>query len=99
LYATDVCLIAFWAKAAGATGPIEDLALAPGKHSSRYMTHLRRVLKTDEVDAQMMKLRIPAFSRADGCRTEVELPVIPPHEAFEREFEDGKYKAKIARSS
>ena len=85
--ATDVCVISYWSSHAGATGFISQMAKPPGDPSTgHYSRHLRRVLNMKEVESQLLHITVPGHSRHDLSRCEYQVPVLPPHEAFAREF-------------
>ena len=57
----DVCVLAHWASAAGAGGEVREVAKAPG--TGHYSRHLHRVLKVQEWEERLMKLRVPSHDK------------------------------------
>ena len=86
--ATDVCVISFWAHAAGATGFVSKLAKAPGGSSGHYARHLRQVLKLGEYEERLMHITVPSHLKQDMAKVDIDIPVLPPHEALQHEVSE-----------
>ena len=63
LNARDLCVLAHWAKKAGAQGPIVDLAFNPKSHSSHFQRHLDIALGLKVHDQKMYKMEVPIFNK------------------------------------
>ena len=94
--ATDVCIIAYWAAGAGATGEVVDLARPPNLGSSKYSTHLRKVLRLDDKAKEQMVLTIPGQNKSECSIVDVEVPCVPPDEAIHKVSEDPGQLEKLA---
>ena len=64
--AQAVCVIASWATRTGANGPVQSLAMAPGKDSGKYSQKFDSVVYADHRDKLMYSLTIPSTNRAIG---------------------------------
>ena len=84
--ASELCTIAFWAKAASATGFVEKLAFRPDAPSGHFTRHLRSVLKLERVENSTMTLTVPCYDKATFGRGMMDVPCIPPHEAVLEEL-------------
>ena len=87
LPATSVCLLAHWGKLAGLQSPACDWAKPPGLQSGKYSDHLKRCLNLDPDASDLYELDMPGNSRHDGCRDDVQVLCMLPHEALAREVE------------
>jgi hypothetical protein len=84
--ARDVCTIAYWATAAGASGFAKTLAFRPDAPSGHFSRHLRLVLNMDTLASNQMTLEVPCYNRADFERSVMKLPCIPVFEALASEI-------------
>lgn len=81
-----VCVLSFWAAAAGAKGPIKNFAYNPnGKQFSRHIDIVTGVCLR-KMTKNMLKLRVPRYGKYDAGRSPVELPVRVPHEELAAEL-------------
>lgn len=86
LTATHTCLISHYAKAAGATGPVEKLALRPGAPSGHYQRHLDQVAGLRNFN--FYALSVPSFDPKMKERSTMNLEMLPPHELLHKDFVD-----------
>jgi hypothetical protein len=77
-----VCIIAHYAKLAGAQGEVRRLALAPGRQSGAYSQHLDRIRGDPSTSHDWYKLEFPRFNKYDGSREMRGTEVLPPHEVL-----------------
>ena len=94
MWATTLCKLCHWAKLGGMGGPIAELALRPGLHSSRYSRHIKHVLGLDDDDGKLLHVEVPVSDMSDGSRMTYMLPVLPPHEVLNREISENPSLAK-----
>lgn len=66
LTATQACILAFWAKGAGAVGCVEQFALQPERHSHRYSRHLDNILGVKK--SKFYPLRLAQNARMSASR-------------------------------
>ena len=85
LAANYVCIIAHYAKLAGAQGEVRRLALAPGRQSGAYSQHLDRIRGEPTAAHDWYKLELPRFSKYDGSRETRGTEVLPVHEVLHAE--------------
>ena len=88
LTAKQACLIAFWARRAGAAGEL-DIAYPPGRQTGQYSRHfdtMVRRLSQDEADLGWYMVPAPVYRRCDASRSVREVAVYPPHEALADEY-------------
>ena len=76
--AQAVCVIAHWATRAGVTGPVQSLAMAPGKDSGKYSQKLDSVVHADDRDQLMHSLTTPNTNCAIDIPCEKDMMVQPP---------------------
>ena len=83
--AKECCTLAYWAAAAGAVGPVKDLALRPGQTGG---VHQRKVLAYMQVgkDLPLYAVPAPGHDRGTADRVVHELAMMPPHEAIAAEL-------------
>ena len=82
LAANYVCIVAHYAKLAGAQGEVRRPALAPGRQSGAYSQHLGRIRGGPSTAHEWYKLQLPRFSKYDGSREMRGTEVLPPHEVL-----------------
>ena len=84
LTAKQTCLIALWARRAGAAGEL-DIAYPPGRQTGQYSRHFDTVVRRrcqDEADPGWYMVLAPVYRRCDASRSLREVAVYPPHEAL-----------------
>lgn len=85
--AMNLCLLAYWATAAGAKG-VEKLAVKPNCRVSSYQKHLDSTLGFNKEDQRLYSLPTAMHRKSDAARTWRDLLCIVPHEALEREMDE-----------
>ena len=86
--AKQTCLIASWARGAGAAGEL-DIAYPPGRQTGQYSRHFDAVVRRqsqDEADLGWYMVLAPVYRRCDASRSVREVAVYPPHEALADEY-------------
>ena len=97
--AQAVCVIACWATRAGATGPAQSLAVAPGKDSGKYSQKSDSGVHADHRDELMYSLTTPSTNRANGIPCEKDVMVQPPHDLVTDEVDNTPDMTGGARAS
>ena len=88
LSAKDVCVVARWARDAGAQGRVTEMALNPDSQTGKFQAKLDRVLKVGkELGDDAYTLHVPGYDRYELSRTTLQIPALPPHETLTREWE------------
>ena len=85
VHENTICLIAYWATKAGATG-VEALSFGPGKQTGAYSKHLDNVLGTRRKDEQFYMLDVPVTRRADQAMVSMQVPFSPPRVCVQNEL-------------
>ena len=85
LSAHSCCVLARWAKAAGAAWPCRHFAVPPGQSSGNYQRKMDAYLDLQSTESNFYQLQVPGFSRSEGGRTIHQLEVQPPHERLAEE--------------
>lgn len=89
LSAKHVCVIAFWASKVGLGGVVASLALNPSASTGHFQRKLDRATRFDQTLHEVQyELTIPSHDRAQVERDIKVIPVVPPHEALQREVRD-----------
>jgi len=86
LSAKQACVLAHWAQAAGAAGPVRDFACPPTLPSGHYQRKLDGYLRIGPDDPEFYLLPVPGHDKAVADRTVHRLECVPPHEALAREL-------------
>eukprot|EP00969_Alexandrium_andersonii_P352852 15438586-Alexandrium_andersonii.AAC.1 len=86
LTAKDVCIISHWASLAGAKGPVNEYAMAPGGNSGNYSRHIDIVMHMQNEIEKLCFVSVPGYDRRDLSRSLHDVAVIPPHEALHAEL-------------
>lgn len=79
------CVLAYHASRAGASGPCSKFAMPPNSQSGHFQRKLDKYLETANATAHSYHLDVPGHSKHEAARCVHKLPVIPPHEALDRE--------------
>jgi len=83
--AKTACIVCFWAKLAGLTGPVSTLALSPDTASlGHFSRKLRRAAKIG-ADKRIIHIDCPGHSKSTMSRVVHKLAVVPPHEVLSEE--------------
>ena len=85
LTAREVCTIAYWATAAGASGFVRTLSFRPDAPTGHFSRHLRTVLRMDVLEANQSTIDVPCYSKAEFDRSVMALPCMPLFESLGRE--------------
>ena len=85
-WATDICEIAFYCKAAGLGGSVAELAKRPGLDSGKYSDHVKKVTGFNADPEMYEYLQAPGRDKRDGSRTLLKIPVRNPHECLQQEI-------------
>ena len=86
--AKDVCLLSFFSKHAGLTGPASEWAFhLEAASTGHYQRDLdKAVFGTDLLeDGVVYDLTLPSCDRSDSGRVLLKVPAISPHEALDEE--------------
>ena len=86
--ARDVCVLSYYAKHAGLTGPAVDFAYKPSSPSGHFQRHLDRVLKIDSRVSDAYEFDVPKFERLRGERTTETIPSLLASEQLAKEVEE-----------
>lgn len=86
LSAKSVCLLSFWANRFHPCDALGAFAKGPGAPSGHYQRQLDRVIGWKQTPEHFYQLSVPVLRRHDLERSIFEMPVIPAHEAIEREL-------------
>ena len=78
------CVICYWAWKAGAKGPCSKYAKKPGSRNAQR--HIDRVDGVQVHSDRHMYLDMPSNRRCDMARASHRIPVVPLHEALDREI-------------
>ena len=84
--AMKLCILCYWASKAGAVGPVRDLAMSPGSHTSHYKRHVDTVLDGGIEDGALMRFEVPGHLKHTRSRTTHVVMGLPAHEALHHEF-------------
>ena len=97
LSARDVCVLSYYAKHAGAVGPVGYMAFRVDAPTGHYNRHLRQVLHLEEEVSGSYSLSVPGHDKFELERTTHQIPTMPPHEvlADEVQQDDGSMVAKL----
>ena len=86
LSAKDVCVVAWWATGAGASGPVCQLAFPPDRQSTgHYQRHIDNTLGSGLSEADHYLVAAPRFLQHSAAREVRSLPILPPHECLHEE--------------
>ena len=85
LSAKHTCLIAHWAREAGAKGPIGDLAFRPNAPSGHYQRHVDSAMGLSKGKG-LYTVAVPGHTKHSCNRTLHDVAVLPPHEILHNEF-------------
>lgn len=88
LSARNLCVLCWWAKLSGLTGPATECAYKPDAAMGSFQRHLNRVLGFNDADAQLYEVPIIGHSRHDLSRSTTFVPMLPPHEIIHREISE-----------
>ena len=88
LSAKAVCVIAWWAKNAGAAGKVRDLAFRPNAPSGHFQRHIDTVtgVSAKAADSQKYHVSIPMYDRLFLAREVRKVPCQPPLESISQEI-------------
>ena len=86
LSATTAGILAFWGMKAGATGPVERLALKPNAQSGKYSQKFDRFLNSAPRDLDSYDISVVRRLRGDCSRSCEPMATLPPHEMFAHEL-------------
>ena len=99
LSAKQVCIIAFWASRAGATGNVHKLGLRPDAQSGKCPQRFDKVFGAPPHNEGMYQLPLARRLRHDATRVWDDIPVVPPLEALLMELEgDSEPIAELNRA-
>ena len=79
-----VCVLAYWASAAGAVGPCKAMGLRPGAPSGNYQRKLNSFMEIEK-DDPLYTLRVPGLAPELCERTVHHIEVENPHEVVAKE--------------
>ena len=85
LSAKHTCLIAHWARQAGAKGAVAEVAFRPNAPSGHYQRHLDVVMGFGTGE-RFYKIAVPGHTKHSSSRTMHDIAVLPPHELLHKEF-------------
>lgn len=88
LSSKQCCVLAHHASRAGACGPCSKFAMPPTSQSGHFQRKLDRYLDTSTAIKHTYHLDVPGHSKHEASRCVHRLPVVPPHEVFDREVSD-----------
>ena len=89
LYAKDVCILAYLAHGAGATGPVEKLRFRPDAPSGHFQRHLDSVLAVPGASEFTQPVEMPVHAGwGDGARIMERRPMVPFHEELSKQLAD-----------
>lgn len=86
--AREVCTLAYWASAAGASGFVKKLAFRPDAPTGHFSRHLRTVLRMNQLEKEQMSISVPCYSKTEFERSLMDLPCVPVFESLARELSD-----------
>ena len=95
--AKQACELAFWAKAAGAQGPIAGFALPPNKQTGKYSRQFDHFLGSAPKNVDAYNVAVVRRIRVDASRRLDDMATIPPHEHFAKEFADVDVLRKLEK--
>lgn len=84
--AKQACLLALWASKAGAVGEAKKFALHPEAPSGHYSRKFDDAVGTKPCDLPSYAVPLARRLRHDASRQWAAIPMIPPHEALDREL-------------
>lgn len=88
LSARTLSVLCYWAQKAGMPGLVSQYAMRPDiPHSGNYQKHLDRALGFDVEKTKLYTVAAPGYPRGELGRGTIDLPMRPPHELIEEEFE------------
>jgi hypothetical protein len=82
LSAKDVCMISYYGKLSGLTGPAAEFSFRPDAPTGHYNRHLNTVMRFNEVLSDSYAMEVPAYNKYDLERTTICMPCLAPHESF-----------------
>ena len=85
LSARSFCVIVYWASGFCDSDDLRKYGMAPGKASGSYARHLKGLLGFKENEQHLFRCRVPIHARHAMERSVTMLPVLPGHEALDRE--------------
>ena len=86
LSAQQACVLAFWMKSSGCTGPVTEFGLRPDAQTGKFQERWDLKMGTLPRDVDAYSLPMIRRLRSDASRTLAPVAVIPPHESLCREI-------------
>ena len=100
LSAKQVCVLAFWIKACGGTGPVCKLALRPDAQTGKFMRKIDAFLGSKPADVPSYEVPTVRRFRTTASRTLADVATIPPHEAIAEELASSPHASEaLARAN
>jgi hypothetical protein len=87
LSAKQTCILAWWAKRAGAIGPVGEFGAPPDLPSTgHYQRRIDAFLKLEKDGVEYYINEIPGQDKASAERVVHHIEMMPPHESLQREL-------------
>ena len=86
LSAKQACVLAFWASKAGLSGPAKKMGLRPDSQSGKFSRKFDDFIGSVPADEPIYEVKTVVRPRSSATRTDVQMPMIPPHEAVQEEL-------------
>ena len=73
----DLCVLCYWGRASGLTGPAVEFAVRPDSPTSHYQRHVDTVLGLGREDDNLYTLKLPATNKHSISSDVRDTPVAP----------------------
>ena len=83
--ARDVCVLCFYARLAGITGPAVDMSFRPNAPSGHFQRHLDVVTELNSKLEDGYALPVPSYDKYILSRVELDIASLPMHECLNNE--------------
>lgn len=85
--AQTFCVLCWFAAKSGMPGLVHQYGKKPGGATGHYQRHLNSSFDFKEINSRLYTVKAPGQTKDNVGRSSVDLPVLVPHEALNREFD------------